>query len=344
MPKVSGPLIRDVASQAGVSTATVDRVLNRRPGVRERTARRVLAAAAELGYIAEERAQSDVGPRPQRLVFLLPAGGNLYLKQLGETVKQAAARPSANGQTIRCLFVDSFDPIALSEALSRHGERADGVAFMAVDHPLVRERVAELRMRGRHVLTLVSDIGAADRLAYIGLDNRSVGRTAALMMGRMIGAREGVAALIAASRSYRAHEEREMGFRGLMAERFPQISVVEAREGHDDSDENYRHTLRLLEAHPELIGVYNVGGSSNGVARALREKGRAHEVLFIGHGLTADTRRYLLDETMDLVITQSAEAIVRNALLAFDNIRRGAPPQLGVEPLTMELVVRENLR
>jgi LacI family transcriptional regulator len=339
MPKTRGPILADVAARAGVSSATVDRVLNRRPGVREMTARRVLKAAADLGYLPGDTLSTAPRPRPLRLVFLLPAGTNPYLKLLGETVRRIAAE--ADGAAIRCFFTDSFDPAALGAALRRHGERADGIAFMAIDHPLVREAVAALRVRGRHVVTLVSDIGG--RTAYVGLDNRSVGRTAAYILGRFAQSGGGKVALIAASRTYRAHEEREMGFLGLMEEAFPRLSVIGVREGHDDRDRNYRHAMRLLGEYPDLVGIYNVGGASDGIARALRARGRVRDVVLIGHGLTADTRAYLAEDVMDAVITQRPDAIVRNALRIFANAAAGRDPLAGVPRLPMEVVFRENL-
>src|SRR5215207_7945951 len=51
--------ITDVAERAGLSTATVDRVLNRRPGVRSTTVQRVLKAAAEIDYILVIPARAD---------------------------------------------------------------------------------------------------------------------------------------------------------------------------------------------------------------------------------------------------------------------------------------------
>ena len=343
MPKTSGPILADVAARAGVSPATADRALNRRPGVREMTTRRVLQAAADLGYMAEDEVRNTLRPRPMRLVFLLPAGTNPYLALLGETVKRMAADPSDMKATVRCFFIDSFNPKILTEALRRYGDKADGVAFMAIDHPLVRDAVTGLRAKGKHVVTLVSDVSNSGRTAYVGLDNRSVGRTAAYMLGRLLKVESGKVALIAASRTYRAHEEREMGFLGLMEESFPVFRIVGVREGHDNRDENYRHTLTLLSDYPDLVGIYNVGGSSDGVARALRECGREHDVLFIGHGLTSDTRGYLLEDVMDVVITQSPETIVRNTLQIFRNVRNGEDPLHGVPPLPMEILLKENL-
>lgn len=343
MPKTNGPVISDIATRARVSPATVDRVLNRRAGVREGTAKRVLQVAADLGYLPPEEIFQTLRPKPMRIVFLLPAGTNPYLLQLGDLIKTAAANGFAPDATPRCFFIDSFNPRILAEALRRYGDKADGIAFMAIDHPLVREAVGALRAKGKHVVTIVSDISNCDRTAYVGLDNRAVGRTAAHLLGRFAGPAIGKVALIAASRTYRAHEEREMGFLSLMAESFSNLMVVGVREGHDNRDENYRHTLKLLNEYSDLIGIYNVGGSSDGIARALREKSGNRRVLFIGHGLTTDTRTLLVEDTMDAVITQSPQVILRNALQIFANARQGIPPLAGVPPLVMEIVLKENM-
>lgn len=55
------PRLRDVASQTGVSEATVSRVLNDRPGVSPRTRSRVLDALASLGYPAQSSVLSSHG-------------------------------------------------------------------------------------------------------------------------------------------------------------------------------------------------------------------------------------------------------------------------------------------
>jgi len=64
---------------------------------------------------------------------------------------------------------------------------------------------------------------------------------------------------------------------------------------------------------------------------------------FIGHGLTTDTRKFLLEEITHVVITQSPDIIVQNTVKIFDNIRNGAVPMEGVAYLIMQVVVKENL-
>jgi Transcriptional regulators len=56
--------IRDVAKLAGVSVASVSFALNGQPGVADDTRRRILAAAAQLGYRANPQAQALRGAAP----------------------------------------------------------------------------------------------------------------------------------------------------------------------------------------------------------------------------------------------------------------------------------------
>ena len=333
----------DVARAACVSTATFDRVLNRRAGVRDVTVQRVLEAAARLAYLPEDGPFAALAAKPLRLTFLLPAGTNRYLRMLGETVGYMEDQLAPLNVRCRAHTIEGFDPRVLAERLLHHGRRSDGVALMPLEHPLVREAVHTLAEEGVPVVTLVSDLSNSRRAGYVGLDNRAAGRTAALLLGRFIGARAATVGLIAGSRSYRGHEEREMGFLSLVEEMFPQLQVAGLREGQDDAATNERQTLALLEQHPQLAGIYNIGGASDGVARALKLAGREQKVVFIGHGLTPDTRALLIDGTLDAVITQSPQSVVGNAVRIFANLRDGRDALAGVETLRLSIVLRENL-
>lgn len=333
------PRMADVAARAGVSLATADRALNRRKGVGARSLRRVMEAAAALGYVAPEEAAALIAPRPPNIAVLLPSGTNPYLRLLGERVKARAAEGGRDAPAIRCLFMQSFDAAALAEGLRRQADWADSIAFFAIDHPLVRAAVEEIAARGVRLVTLVSDLPHPRREAFVGLDNHAVGRTAGYLMGRFCPREGGAVGLIAGSRRYRAHSERETAFLGLLEENFPALRVVGVREGHDEAGQNHAHAIALLDAHPDLVGIYNVGGASDGIARALEERGRAQEVSFIGHGLTADTRRRLISGAMDAVLNASPEAMLDAALA-----RLRAPASEAPQPaLPIEIILRENL-
>jgi LacI family transcriptional regulator len=240
-------------------------------------------------------------------------------------------------------YINSFNPQALARALRQHAATAQGIAFMAIEHPLVRETVAQLGSAGMPLVTLISDMAGPGRLAYFGLDNRAAGRTAGELLGRFIGRRPAKVAMIAGSLSYRAHGEREMGFLDIVQEMYPNLDVVGLREGKDDEDLNFRLMRTLLSQHPDLDGVYNIGSGAAGVAKALKHARRAEDVVFVGHGLTADTRECLIDGTMDAVITQDADDTVSRCIAFFANIRTGQAPPAVPEPMRVEIILRENL-
>lgn len=334
------PSMADLAAAAGVSLATVDRVLNRRKGVKERTADRVLSAAVEIGYMSAEERERLGGQRPPNVAFLLPMGSNPYLRLLGDKVRGVADTQSRDAPPLRCFFIESFDAGALAAALRHHARWADGIAFMAIDHPLVREAAEEVSAAGTRLVTIVSDLPHPAREAYVGLDNQAAGRTAALLLGRFCGTREGSVALVAGSRTYRAHAEREMGFLGLLEEAYPGLRVIGMREGHDDRNQNYHHARSLIDQNPDLVGIYNVGGASDGIGRALAENGMGGRIVFIGHGLTADTRRLLIEGTMDAVINSDPDQVIGETLARFARPAEGAGLR---PPLKMDLIFRENI-
>src|SRR5436309_945906 len=96
----------DVARDAGVSVATVDRVLNNRAGVRERTRTAVFESARRLGYLPEPPRLN--GEAVVRLDFALPSGGNPFIQALrGELETQARDRA---GLDVRVASIEGFNP------------------------------------------------------------------------------------------------------------------------------------------------------------------------------------------------------------------------------------------
>lgn len=333
------PTIDDIARAARVSTATVDRVLNQRPGVRGITRARVIAAARGIGYLPEPEAAPP--PAPVRLDFVLQSGPNTFMDLLAAHL-EARGRARAAELLVRVHRVDGFSAEALAACLRGLKGASGGVGLIAIDHPLVREAIRETAAAGTPVLTLVSDIAHTPRFAYVGIDNRNAGRLAGHLVGRFVPGSEGEVALFAGSLSYRGHEEREMGFRHILAEDFPGLRIVELREVRDDLERSYDEARGLLARHPELRGIYNIGAGNRGIARALEESGRASQVVFVGHELTEHTRRFLLSGTMDAAIDQNPFVEAREAVEQLLLAARGTPRAEPV-PVRIHAIFRENI-
>ena len=341
MPAVRTTLA-DIAREAGVSTATVDRVLNNRQGVRERTRDRVLSIAGKLGYLDSPRINGEAAEPLDtvELDFVLPGGTNTFLHLLAASLnQQAMLRPDVG---VRLHLIEGFNPDALAERLHALEGTSRGVGLVGIDHPTVREAIRSLAVAGIPVLTLCSDITHVPRVSYVGIDNRAAGRVAGYLIGRFIRSDRGKVALFAGSLSYRGHEEREMGFRHILQEEFSGLTVVELREVRDDSERSYSEAKALLARHPDLAGIYNIGAGNRGIARALEEAGRAKDIVFIGHELTQHTRRFLLSGTMDAVIDQNPGVEAREAIDRLVRSVRGDERPFGPS-VRIQTVFRENI-
>lgn len=323
----------EIAKLAGVGSATVDRVLNNRANVRDETRQRVLQAKAAI----EAGVQLKSRNRPWRLKVLLPEEAGPSTDYLASCFQEEGALGNA---IIECVFTKKMEPAILARKLRAcSGQGIDAVAFQALEDPRVRNAIEELNALDIPCLATISGMECQDLIGFVGIDNRAAGRTAGYLMGRMIG-HPGKVAVLTGGQLYRSHEDREMGFRAALRRDFRHLDVVGAISGNDDIDGNYREVASLLVAHPDLSGIYNVGGGNEGVVRALQEAGAAKEIMLIGHNLTPKTQGYLLDGSMDVVLHQNMRRAAQQAVAALVAHLESAP--FRQEILPVEIITREN--
>lgn len=332
--------IIDIATRAGVSTATVDRVLNGRAGVSAANRQRVQMAAKALGYLPSE-GMLALPSRPAHLEFFLPLGRSEFMGNLATTIRDFAADlPLVASCTIH--EVDGLSPQALVAAVEKVGLQTSGVGLIAVDHPMTRDAVRLLVEAGLRVVTIASDVRQSPRSAYVGVDNRVAGRTAGLVMGRMAGRGTGALALFLGSRAYHGHEERENGFRAVITEQFPGFDLLPAIEIDEDSDTSYAAASRLLAARKDVVGIYCVGAGRSGVVRAVAELDRPRPFVIV-HDLTNLTRRYLAEDVIDVVVDQNARLMGEQAVIRLLGSIASTAPFLTLKYIEPRIIFRENI-
>jgi LacI family transcriptional regulator len=333
--------IGDVARSAGVSTATVDRVLNNRVGVSATSRHRVYDAARKLGYLPTFESVS-LPSKPAHLEFIVPVGENAFLKRLAKHIEDFAARlPLVASCTMHRL--GSYSPDETLAAVEKMSLRASGLGILALDHPKTRDTLRSVAEAGVRIITLASDIPGSPRAAYVGIDNRIAGRTAAWMMGKIMGERLGTVAVFMGSRSYRGHEEREAGFRSVLVDDFPSLSISSVIEVAEDCSKSRAEALAVLKNNSDVVGLYCIGAGQPGIAQALREVRPSRKPLFICHDLTGDTRAFLLDGTVDIVIDQNARLIAEQSIVQLLGSMVSASPFLRHAFIEPRVIVRENM-
>jgi LacI family transcriptional regulator len=334
------PTVHDIAAEAGVSLATVDRVLNRRPGVKAATRMRVEAAIAAIGFVRDMAAANLAKSRVYPFTFILPAGDNSFMRGLERHVRAAMMRPAADRVAISLVVVPPFDGDAVAQALDAAiaGEPA-GIAVVAVDAPVVAEAALRVKAAGIPLVTLVSDLGPGCRDHFAGIDNHAAGRTAGSLMRRFIGG-GGEIGVLAGSMLVRDHRERLDGFRAVLG---PDARVLPVLEGQDDPAATERLVADLLARHPRLAGIYSLGAGNRGLIAALRRHAGPRPRSVIAHELTPHTRAALEADLIDAVLNQDAGHEVRSAIRVLRARADGVPAVDAQERIRIDIFLRDNL-
>lgn len=325
------PKVADVAAVAGVSTATVDRVINGRGGVHQKTVSRVEDAIREITGGRSLASAIDPSLRFDAVLSGERGGGT---KSLADGFARAA---EATGANVDVSFVETINPAALAERLRAVARRgSSGVAVQVLDHALVREAVAELARAQIPVVTVLTDISGVDHLAYLGLDNRAAGRTAGFLMARFCRA-AGKLAVVWGGQLFRSHEERESGFRSVLRAERPDLQSVELITNNDNPEITRDRLREALAVNKDLVGVYCVGGAVAGAADAIEQAGLVPQIVLIGHNYNPETKPYLLSGTIHALVHTDMDRIAADALACL-----AARKSTGAARIPIEIITREN--
>ncbi|SEM95636.1 transcriptional regulator, LacI family [Loktanella fryxellensis] len=338
------PTIHDVAREARVSLATVDRVLNNRGGVAAKSVEKVHFAVEKTGYVRDQFAANLSRGRGFRFVFLLPAPVSSFVRNLTAAIADQALRYRKDRVEVEVRSSPTFDSAAQVAALRAIAPaQTDCLAVMVTDVPAVRAELLRLRAAGVHILTLVSDVGAAARAVYVGPDNEVAGRMAGRFMGRFVRKPAGPVLVIAGSLAARDHAQRLLGFRQVLQAEYPALTVLPVAEGLDDADRIAGIALQAMADVP-LLGIYAIGAGNAGLLEALSEAPGTLRPVTILHELTGTTRTGLQSDLFDLVIDQDPGRAVTRALSIMRDLADGqtVSPDRGNIPLS--IIIKENIQ
>ncbi|KUF12121.1 LacI family DNA-binding transcriptional regulator [Pseudoponticoccus marisrubri] len=314
--------IKEIAHQAGLSTATVDRVLNARPGVRRQTANRVHAAIREL---EAQEAQLSMSGR-KLMIDLVVEAPQAFL----DALQQALRRELPLIQTaifrartdLRARFPIEAIVARLDQALRL---RSDGVILMAPEAAPIRDAVARLTAEEIPVVTLATDMPGSARIGYAGLDNRCTGQTAAWLMHKWL-APEPAPHVILTKRNaaFRGEAERETGFRAAMARLCPAARLTLLVQGGEGP--GFAPRVAAASREDPAAGLYSIGGDNRALVRAFTRLGLPRPVM-IGHDFDPENRALLAAGDLDAVLYHELTDDIRHAVQVFLSVHsQGAVP------------------
>jgi LacI family transcriptional regulator len=229
---------------------------------------------------------------------------------------------------------------ATLDDIARRGSH--GVLLKAPDHPVVVDAVERLVERGIPVVTLATDLPLSRRLAYVGIDNRAAGATAAYLLTRMSVGSGAPVLVTLSSTSFRGEEERETGFRSAMRTMAPARRLREVSET-DGLDASMLGAVgAVLDAEPDLDTVYSIGGGNTAVLSAFAARGRVPRV-FVGHDLDADNLTLLRRHQITAVLHHDLRADARQACRLLLQWHGALPGRASSAPSAIQVVTPYNV-
>ncbi|WP_310796133.1 LacI family DNA-binding transcriptional regulator [Paraburkholderia fungorum] len=301
--------MKEIALQAGLGLATVDRVLNGREHVREHTRQRVQHAIKEL-----EKQQFQLATSGRKLVVdVVVEAPRRFSDEIREALESELPGLQPAVFRPRFLMQDMMTTAQVVDALEAIGRRGShGVLLKARDVPAVAGAVADLQQRGIPVVTIFTDIAQSARIAYAGLDNRMAGATAAYLIAQWLARREGDVLVTMSHERFRGEEERERSFRDELLRQSPKLKLVDASGGQGLDAQTEERVKRAVGSGRKIVAVYSMGGGNVAILRALRSMGQTPKC-FIGHDLDRDNVELLREGKLSAVLHHDLRQDMRTA-------------------------------
>jgi len=333
--------IKDIARALGVSTGTVDRALHAKPGINPMTRTRVLRMAESLGYRPNLAARHLKSRKVLRITVNLPREIALFWDSLREGIREAATpfAPALEVEFASYPRLGEGDVAAFERALA---SGTNGFIVAPGDPVALRPHIRTAAQRGVPVVCVVTDAPDTQRLTSVSADPYTVGAVAGEFLTRCLPG-GGEVGFFTGWLATQDHADKLRGFEQSLAHDGHKLRVAGVVEAHDDEREGHRRALALLEAHPDLKGIYVSTVNSLPVLRAAEELGRLSTLTIVTTDLFPDLVGWIRRGAVAATVYQrpiSQGRLALQALYQFLVDGTCPPPKLHVVPI---LVMRSNL-
>ncbi|ORM71208.1 LacI family DNA-binding transcriptional regulator [Pantoea rwandensis] len=335
--------IKQIAEVTGYSTATVDRVINGRDGVKDETRRRILLAARELSYknVAIRAPEASSG-QILKTVLIIPDTDNELINNLGMAIQ-------AKSLTETCLTLNTYryknlNSSSLVEVLLEvQKSGADVIGLVGIDDPQVSVMLNRLQKDGKKVITLLSVISGITPWAHIGINDSAAGRTAGLLMAKNRPDSSGVVLVFTGSTQYQGHLQREIGFRGILRESGIPVRIAESYAMNEDRSHTTALALQHLKDSKDVSGVYVIGSGAAEIIDAMDQINPAKRPVVICHDMTESVINKLVTGKVDYVIHQDHHVEASNFIKTVRNLFEDKEPVKDTLPVRINIVTAENI-
>jgi ribose transport system substrate-binding protein len=176
-----------------------------------------------------------------------------------------------------------------------------GIAVSCMNPDAFAVPIKQAAAEGIPIVTFDADSPQSGRYSFLGTGNEYAGTVAAKALAEQVGP-EGGEVVIITLPAQRNHEERVSGFKNALNVQYKNLKLVQVGNGKSDQTEAAKVLSGLLQAHPDIKGVFCTDATSGvGAATAVKEANKVGKVKIVSF----DNDRGTLDAIKSGVISAS---------------------------------------
>lgn len=331
--------IKEIAAQAGLGSATVDRVLNDRANVSPQTHARVQKALKELK--SQETLLSANG---RRLFFdFIIEAPKRFSNEIKKVVEKAT--PEIGNAVCRSRFTTSEfmsddDLVAVLKRIKIRGSH--GVCIKTRNTPRIRDAVNAISKTGIPVITLVTDLNGTDRIAYVGMDNIGAGETAAYLIEQTLGNQHKTIITTQSNEHFLGEASRERAFEAKIKSNTPKINIIKIKGGGGVERPTKNLVYDAIQNIDYVDGVYSMGGGNKSILSALDDL-NLNPKIFIAHDLDKDNQELLIEKKITFILNHNLTHDLKHVFYKFLSSMGLYPPQPDFIVSNIDLITPLNI-
>ncbi len=337
--------VKEIARLANVSIGTVDRVLNNRVGVSEKTKAKILKIIQELDYQPNIFARRLASKKKLRFATLIPqvSEETTYWEAPLQGIKQAANEIKDFGIEVLNFFFDQNNKESFTTSATKIANgQFDGVLMAPM---FEEESIAFIEQCNDQKIPLVfinSDIPGHNNLCYIGPNLYQSGYLSAHIVNYLSPASKKTL-IVNISKEIDLHHHllrKEEGFRNYFEENGAtnQISKIDIQQT------NYAHIQQKLseQLDKNSYDVVFVTNSRVSTVAKYFEEYQVKDIKLIGYDFLEDNILHLKNKTIDFLICQKPqEQGYRGVMSLYNHLVLNTPIEKE-QFMPIDIITREN--
>lgn len=340
--------IKDIAEMAGVSVATVDRVLHNRGRISPKSLNRVMEVLEQTGYKPNLIASTLGSNKVYRIAAILPDPAlDDYWNQSGAGIFRAREEWSQYNVRIESFYFNMQERSSFMKIAERALEfEPDSLLIAPVFYREAVGLFKILKERNIPYILFNTNIPEAEPLSFIGQDLYQSGRVGAELLSTKLAANSGIAILHVYEQIQNAvHlKEKERGFRDFFAGKESAGYTLFSYDFGSFTEAQLERELLAAIENDRIRAIFVSTSKGSYLTASILDKHGRKGIVLVGYDLLKNNIHYMYEEVIHYLINQNPgrQAFLGISYLVNYLLFKKQPPPTDLFPL--EIITRENLK